>query len=148
MGHWMKGEFTPKHPEKCINCIKNMGKITYRSSWELKLMNFLDEHPYIIEWGSECLKIQYYHPFKDRNAFYVPDFAIKFQDSNGKIKQWLVEVKPSKESNLQEARSKHDKEALAVNACKWKAALEFCEKNHLEFKVLTEKDLYSGHHNL
>ena len=20
MGHWMKGEFTPKHPEKCINC--------------------------------------------------------------------------------------------------------------------------------
>ena len=32
----------------------------------------------------------------------------------------------------------------AVNVAKWSAAIEFCKDNSLEFKVMTERELYAN----
>ena len=33
---------------------------------------------------------------------------------------------------------------FAVNMAKWTAAIEFCKDNSLEFKVMTERELYAN----
>ena len=63
---YYKGKFFPKHPYKCVNLNGALGKvseITYRSSWELKLMRFCDRYATILEWGSEVLKVPYSFSF-------------------------------------------------------------------------------------
>jgi hypothetical protein len=45
----LKGKFKPKNPQKYKGNVTN---IIYRSSWELRLMSYLDNHKNIISWGS------------------------------------------------------------------------------------------------
>ena len=53
-----------------------------------------------------------------------------------------IEVKPSKEAIAENAKSKKDKSALLLNTAKWAAALTWCKKHGITFRVLTEKDIY------
>ena len=71
-----------------------------------------------------------------------PDFLVLYQDKNGKRKAELVEVKPKKEAMLENAKSKRDKAFLLINTAKWAAALTFCKKNGLEFRIITEDQLF------
>jgi hypothetical protein len=56
------GKFKPKNPEKYAG----RGSIRYRSSWELKFMNFLDENPSIKNWASESISIPYKNPIANK----------------------------------------------------------------------------------
>ena len=53
------GRFTPSNPQKYIGDPNN---IIYRSSWECKVMNWLDKNPDILSWASEELIIPYISP--------------------------------------------------------------------------------------
>lgn len=64
--------------------------IVYRSSWELYVMFFLDEHPHITSWTYEPFPISYKDDFgTTRN--YLPDFLITWDFG---IKE-IWEVKPT-----------------------------------------------------
>ena len=69
-----KGKFTPQHPEKYKGDATN---IIYRSSWEVRVMKYLDNNPAIIWWGSEELHIPYYNPVDKKMHRYFPDFIAK-----------------------------------------------------------------------
>jgi hypothetical protein len=138
MGKWAQDEFIPKNPQKIIG----NARIVYRSSWELTVMNLLDQHPNVIQWASESISIPYKNPLTGRQSVYIPDFLVVYKDKTNKQRAELIEVKPMKEAIAENARSKRDKAALMVNTAKWAAAMLFCKKNGLIFRILTEADLY------
>jgi len=134
-----KGKFNLKNPEKYA------GKRApvYRSSWEWAFMTMCDNHPGIISWASESVRIPYKNPMTNRNTFYVPDFLIVFQDKHGNKRAELIEVKPKKETSLQEAGRNKITQARAIsNMAKWEAARIWCKQNNLVFRIVTEDDIY------
>jgi hypothetical protein len=138
------GRFTPTNPEKYVGDYKN---IIYRSSWECKLMVWLDRNPGVISWGSEELQIPYISPVDGRYHRYFPDFLVKTKTENGKIKNILIEVKPKYQTQPPPVQKRVTKKYITevmnwgVNDAKWKAAREFCADRGWEFKILTEDDL-------
>ena len=136
-----QGIFNPTHPEKYIG----RGSIKYRSSWELRFMNFLDTHPSVKQWASEAISIKYENPVAKKVKSYVPDFLIIYEDSSGNRQGELVEIKPYKETTLEAAgRSVKNQIQAVVNQAKWAAAAEFCKRNGLKFRVVTEHDMFTN----
>lgn len=105
-------------------------------------MSFLDEHPNVINWGSECVHIPYVNPLTGKSTFYVPDFLIKYSDATGTQRVELVEVKPKKETLWEAAKSKRDKAYVILNTAKWQAAAAWCAKNGVSFRILNEDDIF------
>jgi TnsA endonuclease N terminal len=138
MSKYSQGQFMPKNPHKILG----NATIWYRSSWELTVMNFLDTHPSVIQWASESIRIPYINPLTGKPSQYVPDFMVLYQDKNGKRRAEVVEVKPSKEAIAENAKSKRDKVSLILNTAKWAAAMTFCKKHGMIFRILTENDIY------
>jgi hypothetical protein len=138
------GRFTPSNPQKYIGDYNN---IIYRSSWEAKVMNWLDKNPSIISWASEELIVPYLSPVDGRWHRYFPDFIVKMKTRDGKLKTMMIEVKPKKQSQPPEPRKRITKQYIqevatwGVNQSKWKAATEFCLDRGWEFQVLTEDHL-------
>lgn len=138
MTKYSQGEFIPKNPQKLVGNARPI----YRSSWELAMMTFLDNHPGVIQWASESVKIPYVNPLTGKRSQYVPDFLVMYKDKNGRQHAELVEVKPKKEALVEAAKSKRDKAFLIINQAKWAAALTFCKKNGLVFRLITEDQLF------
>jgi len=67
---------------------------------------------------------------------------IVYKDKFGKQRAELVEVKPAKEAIAENAKSKRDRAALLLNTAKWGAALLYCKKNGLNFRILTEDQIF------
>jgi len=138
------GRFTPSNPQKYIGDYKN---IIYRSSWECKVMNWLDKNPDIISWASEELIIPYRSPVDGQWHRYFPDFLVKMRTRDGKLKTMILEVKPKKQAQPPEPRKRVTKQYIqevatwGINQSKWKAATEFALDRGWEFKVLTEDHL-------
>jgi len=144
-----QGIFIPKNKEKWINCQKNMS-IRFLSSWEHKFLTWADNNSSVLLVGSECLPIPYPHPFKKKMTIYLPDIYMKVQEQNGEIKQYVIEIKPSKETikptQVNGNRKKrstiiYEQATYTINICKWTAAQKYCEKNGIIFKLVTEKDI-------
>jgi hypothetical protein len=138
-----KGKFTPQNPQKYKGDPTN---IIYRSSWEVKVMKYLDENPSVIWWGSEELFIPYWNPIDNKKHRYFPDFISKIKRKDGTVMTYIIEVKPLKQTvpPVQKRKTKRYLEESAtyvINQSKWKAATEFCKDHGWEFKVITEKDL-------
>jgi len=137
--NYAQGKFTPQFPEKYI------GKKTptYRSSWEFTFCQFCDNNPAIISWASESVVIPYRNPLTGKSTVYVPDFLIVYQDKNGQKRAELIEVKPAKQSTMEAAgNSIHNKAAVAVNFAKWAAATKWAKQQGINFRVVTEHDIY------
>lgn len=137
---WQKGRFYPQNKEKYIG--DNLNKITYRSSWELKMCEMCDQHPNVVYWASESLSIKYKHPFTGQTKSYIPDFFIMYVDARGKKYSELIEIKPMEQCDLKFAKSQRDKEAVVVNRAKWEAAYIYCKKRRIRFRIITEKDIF------
>lgn len=133
-----RGKFTPINSEKYAG----RNTPTYRSSWELSFMQFCDNHPGVIQWASESISVPYKNPLTGKNTFYIPDFFILYQDKNGTNRAELIEVKPRKQTTMENAKSTRDKAAVAVNHAKWAAANAFCKQNGMVFRVITENEIY------
>ena len=137
-----KGWFRPKNPKKYNGDPSN---IVYRSSWELRVMKYLDEHPGVIWWASEELPIPYKSPIDQKVHRYFPDFIAKIRQT-GKETTIVIEVKPFKQTQkpTQKRRTKRFLEeaaTYAINQEKWRAADLFCKEHGWQFKIITEKDL-------
>jgi hypothetical protein len=135
---YTQGVFVPKNPNKVIGNKRNF----FRSSWELRVMSFLDEHPNVIQWGSECVHIPYVNPLTGKSTIYVPDFLIKYADAKGNQRVELVEVKPKKETIWEAAKSKRDKAFVILNTAKWRSAYAWCLKHGIHMRILNEDDIF------
>jgi hypothetical protein len=138
MSKWAQGEYIPKNPEKYVGS----AKIKYRSSWECNFMMFLDNHPGVLQWSSESVRIPYFNPVKGRQSLYVPDFLVVYIDKNGRQHAELIEIKPSKETTMEHARSTRDKIMVAINMAKWKAATVWARQHGIHFRLVTERELF------
>jgi len=133
------GRFKPSNPQKYIGDYNN---VIYRSSWECRVMNWLDKNPEILQWSSEELVIPYKSPVDGKFHRYFPDFTVKTKN-----KTLVIEIKPEREKKEPKPRSRITKQYIqevatyGINQAKWKAATEYCLDRGWEFKVLTEKDL-------
>ena len=139
-----KGKYYPSFPRKYKGDPTN---IIYRSLWERKFMVYCDKNQNILEWASEEIAIPYRSPIDNRVHRYFPDFYMKVKETNGKIKNYVIEVKPAKQTKPPAKPKRQTKgyirEAFeyARNQAKWKAAREFCADRMWEFKVITESEL-------
>jgi hypothetical protein len=139
-----KGFFKPKNPAKYKGDPTN---IIYRSSWECKLMGYLDNHPDILEWSSEEFCIPYRSPVDNRIHRYFPDFKVKKKLSDNLSETIVIEVKPKSQSVPPVLKSQPKKRYLkevmtyGINEAKWKAAMEYCKDRKWKFMVMTEQEL-------
>jgi len=139
-----KGKYYPSFPRKYKGDPTN---IIYRSLWERKFMVYCDKNQNILEWASEEIAIPYRSPIDNRVHRYFPDFYMKVKETNGKIKNYVIEVKPAKQTKPPTKPKRQTKGYIreayeyAKNQAKWKMAKEFCADRQWEFKVVTEKEL-------
>ena len=139
-----KGKYYPSFPRKYKGDPTN---IIYRSLWERKFMVYCDKNQNILEWASEEIAIPYRSPIDNRVHRYFPDFYMKVKETNGKIKNYVIEVKPAKPTKPPVKPKRQTKGYIreayeyAKNQAKWKMAKEFCADRQWVFKVVTEKEL-------
>jgi len=138
-----KGYFKPRNPNKYKG---DPTKIIYRSSWEFKLMGYLDRHPDVLQWASEEFSIPYVSPIDNKIHRYFPDFWVK-QTTNGVIETVLIEVKPRAQTKPPKPQTKRTKQYInevrtwGINSAKWKAAREFCADRNWRFLIFDEYNL-------
>lgn len=143
-----KGFFKPKNPSRYKGDPTN---IIYRSSWELKLMSYLDVHPDIIEWSSEEFCIPYISPIDKKIHRYFPDFRVKKRNTEGIIETVVIEVKPKNQiipptvikTKTNKPTKKYIREVMTygVNEAKWKAAESYCADRKWKFILMSETEL-------
>ena len=139
-----KGKYYPSYPRKYKGDPTN---IIYRSLWERKFMVYCDKNDNILELASEEFSIPYRSPIDNRVHRYFPDFYMKVKERGGKVKRYVIEVKPAKQTKPPVKPKRQTKGYIreayeyAKNQAKWKMAREFCADRQWEFKVVTEKEL-------
>lgn len=163
---YLKGVFTPKHPEKCLNLNGKFPTthktITFRSSYELIFANFCDLEENVIEWGSEIIEIPYILSEDAKPHKYVTDFMLTVKTRSGEIEKWLIEVKPSTQvpkldecgqiifPQLKQGKKLTQKKidnwqemcnTLRKNKEKWDQAKRWAKQHGYVFKVITEQEL-------
>ena len=102
MGESIKSLFKPTKPKKYKGDVSN---IICRSSWERRFCNWCDINENILEWGSEEFWIPYHAP-DGRVRRYFPDFIIKVKENTGKLKTYVIEVKPLKQTKEPKKRKR------------------------------------------
>ena len=138
-----KGIFHPKNPKKYNG---NADNIVYRSTWERRVMKWLDEHPNVLWWSSEELAVPYKSPIDNKMHRYFPDFIAKMRLKDGKVMTYIIEVKPMAQTKMpiQKRKTKRFLQEMAtyvVNQEKWRAADIFCQEHGWKFLVVTEHEL-------
>ena len=138
-----KGRFRPKNPQKYKGDAEN---VIYRSTWELRVMKYLDENSAVIWWASEEIAIPYVSPIDNKVHRYFPDFIVRMRRRDGSEKTSMLEVKPYKQTQQPTRRRKTqvfitEMATYAVNQAKWKAADLFCLEHGWQFQLITEKEL-------
>ena len=146
MGRTYKSIYHPAFPKKYRG---NPNNIICRSNWERKFCNYCDMNKIILEWCSEEFFIPYRSPLDNRIHRYFPDFFMKVQESNGRTKGYVVEVKPKRQTMPPTKSSKkrqktyiNEVKTYTINEAKWNAAKEFCADRSLEFRIITEEELF------
>jgi hypothetical protein len=111
---------------------------------------WLDANPSVMEWSSESHVVRYYDPVQMKNRRYYPDFYMKVATRDGGFRKYLVEVKPYRETLPPRKTKRQSKKTqlyqestYLTNRAKWEAAEKYCKKMGLEWKVLTEKELFN-----
>jgi hypothetical protein len=131
-------KYFPKNPEKflgtCVYC---------RSSYEKKFAMFCDLHTEVTQWSNESIAIKYFDPVKKKMRKYYPDFVIKLNNET-----WVVEIKPYAQTQQPRTTAKKKRHAMlkenliySQNLAKWSAAIAYCDKLGIKFKIITERSL-------
>ena len=160
--NYHQGNYNPINKDKVLK-LNSIGGIYYRSSWEYKIIVWLDNNKDVIKWGSECVTIPYqlthFHrdgDIKVKEHCYYPDFYYEIKNKDGSIKKVVAEVKPMKEYlmvlNLTENKLsipnnptmkklknfEYDLKMAQKNREKWETMVKHCDKKGWEFIVITE----------
>ena len=145
------GNYIPKNKDKVLK-LNSEGGIYYRSSWEKKIMIYLDLNESIIKWGAENLAIPYQMThfekgdLKVKGHCYYPDFYYEIKSKDGTIKTVVAEVKPKSEYNdvllfekklfeipndasIKKLKNIEYKFKMAQkNSDKWQTMIKYCQK--------------------
>lgn len=123
----------------------------FRSSYEKRFFYWLDTNVNIKVWGSEIIKVPYIFMIDNRKHNYYTDVYCEVLDKQGKIKKYLIEIKPSSQTVVPKKPKINNRKAMRnymyemkryiQNKNKWKAATAFANAHNMEFKIITEKDL-------
>lgn len=138
------GTFTPLNPQKYKGDHTN---IQYRSSWEKKVMIWLDNNPSVVSWSSEEVIVPYKSPVDGKYHRYFVDFYVQVRTIDGKLKSYLWEVKPKKQATEPVKRKRITKQYVnevvtwSINQAKWKSATEYCNDRGWQFQIITEEHL-------
>ena len=141
---------------KLINPAKYLGdpnKIIFRSSWEKKFAVYCDTNDRITSWSSEPVAIPYLNPVNGEMKPYNVDFYVRVQTGEKTYKEYLVEVKPSKQLKqpVQPTGRVTEKRMTAyttqmqtylINLSKFKAAKNYAESRGWQFIVVTEAFIF------
>ena len=103
-------------------------------------MIFLDLNPGILQWASESIAIPYRDVITNQQKRYFPDFFVIFVDAQGVKHGEIIEIKPENQSKF--GKSKRNNAMVIRNHCKWQAALAYCAKNGLQFRLIGESQLF------
>ncbi len=139
-----KGYFNAKYPQKYKGDVQ---KIIYRSSYELKLMTYLDRNPNVIQWASEEFFVPYKSPIDGKVHRYFPDFWVKKKNTQGIVETVVIEVKPKTQTIPPTPKKQITKRYLyevqtwGINQAKWEAANKYCTNKDWKFIIMTEKEL-------
>jgi hypothetical protein len=138
-----RGSFLPKYRQKYSG---DINKITYRSLWELRVMQWLDFNPDVVQWNSEETIIPYRCKTDGKMHRYFMDFTVQF--NTGVV--LLVEVKPKTQTeppkNTQRKKPHKfltETMTFAKNTSKWYAAKKYAQDRSWEFQIWTEDSLKS-----
>ena len=140
MPNFSKGTYIPKNPQKYIG----KRNPTFRSSWEMRVMMFLDENKHITHWASESISIPYRSPLDGKIHQYIPDFFVVYENKSHQIKAEIVEVKPKSQTSLTEAKTRHDKLHAIVNQAKFLSATAYCKQHGYVFRVISEDSIFAN----
>jgi hypothetical protein len=134
-----KGRYKVKNPSKYRG---NPTQVIFRSLWERQVFRWCDENSSVLQWSSEEIIIPYRCKTDNKLHRYYPDVYIKTK--NG---EYLIEIKPKKETVPPRDRSKKTKKYLnevmtyIKNTSKWDAAKEYCADRGFIFDIWTEDTL-------
>ena len=153
--NYHQGLYIPENIHKTIQ-LNEKGGFWYRSMLEKKAMIYFDNSPDVLLWSSEPLRIPYVKNTWDdeKNVYvskthgYYPDFY--YETVGGR--KVIAEVKPVSETKMpsalnEKATAKQRKnfdyalKTFEKNMYKWTYAKEFCDKNGIEFKIITDEFL-------
>lgn len=139
MSKYHQGRYRPANPQKFEGDLNN---IIFRSSWELRCLQFFDNNPSITKVMSEEIKIPYFNPVKRKPANYYPDFYIELTDKNGNKRKELLEIKPHAQIQEQTKENTYAKLMRAVNYAKWEAAAKWCTERQIVFRLVDEHMIF------
>lgn len=139
------GHFYPTNKQKYKGDVDG---IVFRSNLEKFYFNFFDKNKDVLFWNSEEVVVPYTSPVDGKNHRYFVDCWVKVKNKSGKIKEYLIEIKPDFEtkppilpkSGKMTNTYKRQCATWLVNNKKWDAATIFADRNNMEFVKLTEKD--------
>jgi hypothetical protein len=137
-------KFIPKNKKKYLGDWDN---ICARSSWEYKCFKWMDDNPNVLEWHSEECVIPYKSPVDGKYHRYFPDIFARMKNSDGRVRAYLIEIKPYAQTIEPKVKSKITKQYITevctwgINQAKWKAAKQYCMERNWHFLTLTEKDV-------
>jgi hypothetical protein len=138
MPNFRQGIYEVNNPHKYVG----QGKPRYRSGWEMTFMHFCDNNENIINWASEPVRIPYKNPLTGKMTMYVPDFIVVYRGPRNTTKAELIEIKPRNQSILEANMKDSQRATIAVNYAKWAAAQRWARQNGLNFRVITESDIF------
>jgi hypothetical protein len=163
--NYHQGNYVPKFKDKVLK-LNSQGGIYYRSSWEIRIMTWLDNNPSVTRWGAECITIPYQLTHYEKNGdinlkshTYYPDFYYEMKLKDGMTKKVIAEVKPMKEylmvQKLQEMKLsvpdnptikklknfEYDLKMAQKNSEKWKTMIKYCDLKGWDFIIITEDHL-------
>jgi hypothetical protein len=139
MAKWAQGNYDIINPAKYVG----KGTPRYRSGWELSFMRFCDTNVSVQKWASEAVQIPYRDPLTGRNTVYVPDFFIQYADKNNRMNIELIEIKPASQTILERVgKNKYNQAQFIKNQAKWAAAQAYCGQAGMNFRILTEHDMF------
>lgn len=137
------GTYNPANREKYVGETIPI----FRSSWERRVMYFLDHNPNVIRWGSECVQVPYISPKDGKMHRYFVDFYAETVARGGGRDRVLIEVKPAKKLIPPKTTNRSKKTVVtetieyAVNMAKFEAATAFAKANGMRFDIFTEDDI-------
>jgi len=138
MKKWAQGQYTVQNGEKYVG----RGTPRYRSGWEHSFMRFCDSNENILQWASESIAIPYRNPITGKMTNYVPDFLITYRTRDNTVRAELIEIKPKKQSVVEDKMTSRERAVVAVNYAKWDAATKWARRNGMTFRVITESDMF------
>lgn len=130
---FLQGKYKVKNKEKYVG---DVDVVQYRSSLELRFFKFLDFNQNVRYWNSEEIVIPYIHPIDNRYHRYFPDLFFELHNNQ----KFLIEIKPSTQTKINEKSSLNDKIVYKINKAKWDAAGIYAKDNNLTFLIITEKN--------